>query len=131
MPAQHNAANTDWPFCQCKFGPTVRVPLVVALRPHIGVYRPQVQKPKPIVDVNLSKTPIASETEVQTCFLTSESYSAKLSERNGIVLVEDMILAFQKLCSAFQLLGRIRSEPDNHLELMVAGQRTVFSLDVD
>jgi hypothetical protein len=90
-----------------------------------------VQKPKPVVDVNLSKTPVTRETEVQTCFLTSESYSAKLAERNGIVLVEDMILAFQKVCCAFQLLGCVRSEPDNHLELMVAGQRIVFSLDVD
>jgi hypothetical protein len=42
-----------------------------------------------------------------------------------------MILAFEKVCRAIQFLERIRDEPNNQLELVVAGQRAVFSLDVD
>ena len=105
--------------------------LVVALGPHIRVCRPQVQKPKPVVDMNLSKAPVASQAEVQARFLPMETHPAELAKRDGIVPVEDVILSFEKVRRAFQLLRRIRSKPDNHLELMVTGQRAVFSLDVD
>src|SRR5437016_13695622 len=42
-----------------------------------------------------------------------------------------MILALQEGRCAIQLLQRIRRKPGNQLELMVAWQRAVFSLDVD
>ena len=68
---------------------------------------------------------------MQTCFLSVKTYPANLMKRNGIAFVEDMILAFEKVCGAIQFLERIRGKPDNQLELMIAGQRAVFSLDVD
>lgn len=73
------------------------MPLMVALSARVRIRRTQVQEPKPVIDVDLSETPIASQAEVQTCLLPLEAYSAKLAERERIVLVEDMILAFEKV----------------------------------
>src|SRR5205823_7270227 len=97
---------------------------MVAFRAHIRICRPQVRKPKPVVDLDLREPPIARQAEVRTRLLPAETYLAKLAERDGIVLVEDVILAFQKVRGAIQFLERIRSKPDDPLELMVAGQRS-------
>lgn len=106
------------------------MPLMVALGARVRICGTQVQKPKPVIDVDLSETSVAGHAEVQSCLLPLEAYSAKLAERERIVLVEDMILAFEKVRGTIQLLERIRCEPDNQLKLMVAGLRAVFSLDV-
>ena len=107
------------------------MPLMVALGPRVRICGTQVQKPKPVIDMDLSQTPVARQAEVQTCFLSVKTYPAKLAEGDRIILVEDMIFAFEKECRAIQFLERVRGEPDNQLELVIAGQRAVFTLDVD
>jgi hypothetical protein len=59
-PVEHDTPNADGFFCQCEFGPAIGMPLVVAFRAHVRIRATLVPEPKPIVDVNLCETRIAS-----------------------------------------------------------------------
>src|SRR5579864_4115160 len=123
--------NPRWPHRQVEFGPAIRMSLMVAIRTHVRVCGTQVQKTKPVIDMNLSEASITAQTEVQARLLSTEPYSAKLPEGDGIVFVEDMIFAFLKVRRPFQPLSCIWGQPDNQLKLLVAGLPNILALDVD